>query len=70
MIQKGTEVEWAWGNGKAQGKVVATYAKSITKTIAGNEVTRNGESGNKALLIRQSDGSEALKLEQEVSKIS
>ncbi|MEO9558939.1 MAG: HVA1 family protein, partial [Nonlabens ulvanivorans] len=49
-------------------KVKETYTESVTKTISGNEVTRNGESGNKALYIEQDDGDMVLKLESEVKK--
>ncbi|MGB3617876.1 MAG: DUF2945 domain-containing protein [Catalinimonas sp.] len=65
-IQKGSRVKWKWGNGHAEGKVVETYAEKVTKTIGGEEITRNGETGNKALYIEQKDGSKVLKLEQEV----
>ncbi|GAK94175.1 hypothetical protein JCM19298_650 [Nonlabens ulvanivorans] len=56
------------GNGTAEGKVKETFTESITKTIKGNEVTRHGESGDKALYIEQSDGDMVLKLESEVKK--
>ncbi|WP_020570583.1 hypervirulence associated TUDOR domain-containing protein [Neolewinella persica] len=69
MIRKGSKVSWKWGNGKAEGTVTATYAREITKTIKGNEVTRNGTSDNKALLIEQKDGDEVLKLASEVQHI-
>lgn len=69
MIRKGSEVKWAWGNGVARGKVVETYDHEIEKTIKGNKVSRKGKEGNKALLIKQEDGSEVLKLEQEVEKV-
>jgi len=36
------------------------------KTIKGNDVVRNGESGNKALYIETTDGEIVLKLESEV----
>ncbi len=68
MIQKGTEVEWKWGNGTAKGKVEETYSKEITKTIKGNKVTRKGEEGNKALYIKQDDGDYVLKSESEVKR--
>ncbi|GAK90480.1 hypothetical protein JCM19297_1796 [Nonlabens ulvanivorans] len=45
-----------------------TFTESITKTIKGNDVTRHGESGDKALYIEQSDGDMVLKLESEVKK--
>ena len=69
MIQKGSQVRWKWGNGEAEGKVKETYTEEITKIIDGSEITRHGESGNKALLIEQDDGSQILKLESEVEKV-
>ena len=68
MIRKGTSVKWKWGNGYATGKVIETYKSSITKTIKGSSVTRNGEQDNKALFIKQNDGDTVLKLESEVSR--
>lgn len=68
MIKEGSKVEWDWGNGTATGKVIETYTKKVTKTIEGNEVTRDGESGNKALYIEQEDGGKVLKSESEVRK--
>ncbi len=68
MIRKGTKVKWKWGQGYAEGKVSETYTESISKTIKGNEVTRNGSSDDKALLIEQLDGDRVLKLESEVKR--
>ena len=68
MIREGSNVKWKWGNGTATGKVISTYSKKVTKSINGNEITRNGEDGNKALYIKQKDGSSVLKLENEVEK--
>ncbi len=68
MIREGSKVKWKWGNGTATGKVEKTFSKEVTRTIKGNEVTRKGESGNKALLIKQDDGDSVLKLESEVEK--
>lgn len=69
MIKKGTKVQWKWGNGTAKGKVEETFTEKITKTIAGSEVTRDGEENNKALFIKQEDGSTVLKSESEVERI-
>ena len=69
MIRKGSRVKWKWGNGMAKGEVVETYTKKTTKIISGTEVTRIGESGNKALFIRQEDGSTVLKSENEVKRV-
>ncbi len=68
MIKEGTKVQWKWGNGTATGKVKSTFTKKVTRTIEGNEVTRNGEEGNRALYIEQEDGGNVLKLESEVSR--
>ncbi len=68
MIRKGTTVKWKWGNGHATGKVLQTYADSITKTIKGTEVTRNGSADDQALLIEQEDGDQVLKLTSEVTR--
>jgi len=68
MIRKGTEVKWKWGKGYATGKVENTFTESITKTIKGSEVTRNGSTDDKALLIKQDDGTKVLKLESEVER--
>ncbi|TXF91817.1 hypothetical protein FUA23_01125 [Neolewinella aurantiaca] len=68
MIRKGTEVKWKWGNGHASGKVNETYTGSVTKTIKGSEVTRNGSDEDKALYIEQEDGGKVLKLESEVER--
>lgn len=68
MIRQGSKVSWKWGNGTATGEVKETFTEEITKTIKGNDVTRKGASGNKALLIEQEDGTQVLKLESEVSK--
>jgi len=70
MIRKGTEVTWKWGNGHATGTVKETYTTSITKTIKGTEVTRNGSDDDKALFIEQEDGDTVLKLESEVERVS
>lgn len=69
MIRKGSEVKWQWSSGEASGKVIETFTISVTKIIKGSEITRNGESGNKALFIEQKDGDKVLKLESEVTQL-
>lgn len=69
MIQEGSTVKWEWGQGYASGQVEESYDHEVTKTIDGSEITRKGETNNKALLIRQDDGQRVLKLEQEVQKV-
>ena len=65
-ISQGTKVTWNWGQGTASGTVQKTYAKSITRSLKGTEVTRNGTKDDPALLIEQEDGDEVLKLSSEV----
>jgi hypothetical protein len=65
-ISQGTKVTWNWGQGKASGTVQKTYSTSVTRTLKGTEVTRNGTKDDPALLIEQEDGDEVLKLCSEV----
>lgn len=68
-IGTGDKVEWNWGDGTATGTVDKTYTRSVTRTIKGTEVTRNGSDDDKALYIKQEDGDAVLKLASEVSKV-
>ena len=64
----GETVEWDWGNGTAKGTVDKTHTKKITRTLQGNEVTRNGSDDDPALEISQDDDTKVLKLASEVRK--
>lgn len=66
--QSGDKVEWDWGDGTATGEVEETHQSSITRTIKGSKVTRNGSSDDPALEIKQDDGTKVLKLSSEVRK--
>lgn len=68
MIKKGTKVTWKWGNGTAEGKVQETHTEEISRTSKGSKITRNGSDDNKALVIKQEDGTMVLKLESEVER--
>ncbi|MCF7747062.1 DUF2945 domain-containing protein [Sulfitobacter sp. M39] len=68
-ISKGTKVKWDWGQGTASGKVTDRFIKSVTRTLKGSEVTRNGSDDDPALLIEQDDGDEVLKLSSEVEAV-
>jgi len=67
-FSKGDDVKWDWGQGTAAGTVKDTFTKSVTRTLKGSEVTRNGSDDDPALLIEQDDGDEVLKLSSEVDK--
>ncbi len=68
MIREGTEIEWSWGDGVAKGTVKEVHNETITLKIDGNEVTRHGTNDNPAYVIEQSDGTQVLKLQSEVSR--
>jgi hypothetical protein len=66
----GTNVEWDWGNGTAQGKVDEKFTEKVTRTIEGNEVTRKASDDEPAYLIKQDDGGRVLKSSTELRKAS
>lgn len=68
MIRKGSHVKWQWGQGEGAGQVIETFDREVSRTIKGNSISRKGSAENKALLIRQENGDEVLKLESEVDK--
>ena len=67
-FRKGTDVRWKWGTGEAEGKVVEVHTEAVTRKLGGATITRHGSTGNPALLIKQADGDEVLKLSSEVSR--
>ena len=67
QFSKGDRVQWTWGSGTAEGTVQATYTDEVTKTIKGNEVTRNATEDEPAYLVQQDDDDRVLKSESELS---
>jgi len=67
-FSKGTKVKWNWGKGTAEGKIDSVYKDDVTKTIKGNEVTRNASADSPAYLIEQDDGDKVLKSHSEIEK--
>lgn len=65
---RGTKVEWDWGNGTASGTIDEVHTDKVTKTIKGSEVTRDADGNAPAYLIVQDDGDEVLKSHSEVRK--
>lgn len=65
---KGTEVKWSWGNGEGTGEVKEVFTEKVTRTIKGNEVTRNASDDDPAYLIEQEDCDEVLKSGSELEK--
>ena len=67
-FSKGDRVEWSWGNGTASGEVTEVFTDKVTRTIKGNEVTRNASEDEPAYMIEQSDGDRVLKSASELSE--
>ena len=65
---EGTKVKWNWGNGEGTGKIQKSYTEKVTRTIEGNEVTRNADDDNPAYYIEQEDGGHVLKSHSELEK--
>ena len=65
---KGDEVSWAWGEGRARGTIKEKFKEKVTRTLQGSEVTRNGTKDNPAYLIEQENGTELLKLRSELNE--
>ncbi|MCJ7421588.1 DUF2945 domain-containing protein [Sphingomicrobium astaxanthinifaciens] len=59
-------VKWDWGEGTGCGQVEERFEREVTRTIEGNEMTREGSEDNPAYLIRQEDGDKVLKLGSEL----
>ncbi|QDT11936.1 DUF2945 domain-containing protein [Planctomycetes bacterium K23_9] len=60
-------VEWNYGSGTAKGQIKEAYKEKVTRTIKGNEVTRNASEEEPAYLVEQEDGDQVLKSESELS---
>lgn len=65
-FSKGDSVEWDWGNGTGEGKVVERFTEKVTRTIKGTEVTRKASEDDPAYLIEQDDGDRVLKSHSEI----
>lgn len=60
-------VQWNYGSGTATGQIRESYQAKVTKTIKGNQVTRNATDEEPAYLIEQEDGDQVLKSESELT---
>lgn len=67
-IHIGDKVEWNWGDGTANGEVTERFTEKVTRTIDGNEVTRNASEDEPAYLIEQDDGGRVLKSTTELRR--
>lgn len=67
-IHIGDTVEWNWGSGTGSGTVTERFTSKVTRTIKGNEVTRDASDDEPAYLIEQDDGDRVLKSASELSR--
>lgn len=65
-FQTDQHVKWDWGDGTANGQIKERFEREVTRTLKGDEVTRDGSEDNPAYLIKQEDGDEVLKLGSEL----
>ena len=65
---EGAKVRWSWGEGTATGQVSEVFTSKVTRTIEGNEVTRNATEDEPAYLVEQEDGGRALKSHTELER--
>lgn len=69
-IHIGDDVSWNWGNGTGRGTVTERFTSKVTRTIKGNEVTRNATDDDPAYLIETDEGDRVLKSGSELSASS
>jgi hypothetical protein len=69
VYNKGTKVEWNWGNGTGTGKIQESFKEKVTRTIDGSEITRDADSDNPAYMIEQEDSSRVIKSHRKLSKV-
>lgn len=68
QYEKGSKVEWNWGEGTGSGEVREVYTSRVEKTIKGSEIVRNASEENPAYLIEQDDGDLVLKSHSELNR--
>jgi hypothetical protein len=67
-MRKGQKVQWNWGNGKGEGKIIDVFHERVERKIKGEDIVRNGSKDDPAYLIEQEDGDHVLKLQSELDK--
>jgi hypothetical protein len=67
--QLGDQVEWDWGEGAARGEIAAIHTQNVTKTIDGEEVSREADPGRPAYTVKKEDGGLALVARHEISPL-
>lgn len=68
-MRKGQKVQWNWGNGTGEGKIVEVFHERVERKIKGEDIVRNGSEDNPAYLIEQDNGDKVLKLQSELQTV-
>ena len=66
-IHIGDTVKWNWGGGTGEGEVTERFTEKTTRTIEGNDVTRDASEDEPAYMIEQADGDRVFKSASELS---
>lgn len=64
------KVQWSFVGRPILGTVEEIFFESVTKTIKGKKITRNGSEEKPAYLVKSEAGNIALKLESELKKVA
>jgi hypothetical protein len=67
-FKKNEKVQWKYLGRSVMGTVEDIFLESVTKTIKGKNITRNGSKEKPAYLVKSEAGNIALKLETELQK--
>lgn len=67
-LRVGSTVEWNWGSGSANGKIIERFERKVSRTLKGQRIVRNGTADNPAFLIEQDDGARVLKRGSELQR--
>lgn len=67
MFKVGAKVQWKWLGRAIDGVVKEVHFKSISKTIKGKSIKRNGSKEKPAYLVESVAGNLALKLQSELT---
>ena len=65
-IHIGDTVSWKWGDSTTSGEVQERFTEKVTRTIKGEEITRDASEDEPAYLIEQEDGDRVLKSASEL----
>lgn len=66
-VEKGDEVTWKYGKGKATGTVAEVHTDDVERTVQGAKIKRKGSDEEPALVIKQGK-KKIIKSSSEVTK--